>query len=142
MVLQNSGRYKSEKRTDFESSASGGDHPDASGDAKTDVRVRQSRENDAIDKKFGFVRTNSDFGREEVGYLVNMHSTEIIDDDKRLIAAVDYYFVQEDGARYIFLAPGSEPTIVIFGNIFAQKKVEEKMVTLTQMIISKKIQDP
>ena len=101
MVLQNSGRYKSEKRTDYQgaSGSGGGGDDDGAGDAKTDLRVRNSRDNDNIDKKFGFVRINADFGREEVGYLINMHSTEIIDDDKRLVAAVDYYFIQEDGAR-------------------------------------------
>ena len=35
-----------------------------------------------------------------MGYLINMHSTEILDEDKRLVAAVDYYFIQEDGARF------------------------------------------
>ena len=29
-----------------------------------------------------------------------MHSTEILDEDKKLIAAVDYYFIQEDGERF------------------------------------------
>ena len=100
MVLQNSGRYKSERRTDNQApSASNGDDVDLANDAKTDLRVRSSRENDSIDKKFGFVRINAEFGCEEIGYLINMHSTEIIDDDKRLVAAVDYYFIQEDGAR-------------------------------------------
>ena len=35
-----------------------------------------------------------------IRYLQNMHSTEILDEDKRLIAAVDYYFIQMDGARF------------------------------------------
>ncbi len=26
--------------------------------------------------------------------------TEILDDDKRMISAVDYYFIQEDGSRF------------------------------------------
>jgi DNA polymerase epsilon subunit 1 len=103
MVLQNSGRYKSDKKTDYDNSRhnNDGEEGDGSGDIKTDLRLRESRENDTIDKKYGFVRMNAEFGREEVGYLINMHSTEILDDDKRLIAAVDYYFIQEDGARYI-----------------------------------------
>lgn len=33
-------------------------------------------------------------------YLLNMHATELLDDDKRLIAAVDYYFIQEDATRF------------------------------------------
>ena len=105
MVLQNSGRYKSEKKTDYNAVGAGGNNDDGeggggSGDIGSDIRLRESRDNDTIDKKYGFVRINSEYGREEVGYLINMHSTEILDDDKRLIAAVDYYFIQEDGARY------------------------------------------
>ena len=34
------------------------------------------------------------------GYLLNMHSTEIVDEDKRLLAAVDFYFVTEEGNRF------------------------------------------
>lgn len=26
--------------------------------------------------------------------------TEILDEDKRMISAVDYYFIQEDGSRF------------------------------------------
>ena len=32
--------------------------------------------------------------------MINMHATEILDEDKRLIAAVDYYFIEEDGERF------------------------------------------
>ena len=66
-------------------------------DDRTDVRVKDSRENDIIDSKYGFDRMSVG---EKTGYLINMHSTEIIDEDKRLIAAVDYYFIQEDGFRW------------------------------------------
>ena len=66
-------------------------------DDRTDVRVKESRENDIIDSKYGFDRMTLG---EKTAYLINMHSTEVIDDDdKRLMAAVDYYFIQEDGAR-------------------------------------------
>jgi len=65
---------------------------------KTDLRVKESRENDAIDAKYGFNRVSDSETR--VGYLINMHSTEILDEDKKLIAAVDYYFIQEDGERF------------------------------------------
>ena len=34
------------------------------------------------------------------GYLLNMHSTEVVDEDKRLLAAVDFYFVTEEGNRF------------------------------------------
>ena len=83
MVLQNSGRLTSE-----------------SNEPKTaDVRLLETQSVEAIDSKYGFERINSDFGREEVGCLINMHATEVVDEDKRLLAAVDYYFIKEDGKR-------------------------------------------
>ena len=66
-------------------------------DDRTDVRQKESRDNDIIDSKYGFDRMSVG---EKTAYLINMHSTEIIDADKRLIAAVDYFFIQEDGSRY------------------------------------------
>ena len=66
-------------------------------DDRTDVRLKDSRENDIIDSKYGFDRMSVG---EKTGYLINMHSTEILDDDKRLMAAVDYFFIQEDGSRW------------------------------------------
>ena len=66
-------------------------------DDRTDVRQKDSRDNDIIDSKYGFDRMSMG---EKTAYLINMHSTEIIDADKRLIAAVDYFFIQEDGSRY------------------------------------------
>ena len=65
-------------------------------DDRTDVRVKESRENDIIDSKYGFDRMTVG---EKTAYLINMHSTEVVDDNKRLMAAVDYYFIQEDGSR-------------------------------------------
>ena len=34
-----------------------------------------------------------------------MHATEVVDEDKRLLAAVDYYFMQEDGKRFKVFVP-------------------------------------
>ncbi|KAL1117393.1 hypothetical protein AAG570_004719, partial [Ranatra chinensis] len=64
----------------------------------SDFRIRNSIENDKIDSKYGFDRVK-DF-QERTGFLINMHSTEILDEDKRLISAVDYYFILEDGSRF------------------------------------------
>ncbi len=93
MVLQNSGRYVKDNDRD----EGGGS------DFKTDVRLRDIKDAEAIDEKFGFVRLTD--VREETGYLLNMHATEVIDDDKRLVAAVDYYFIQEDGSRFKATVP-------------------------------------
>ena len=60
------------------------------------MRVKESRENDIIDSKYGFDRLSTG---ERTGFLINMHSSEIIDEDRRLLAAVDYYFIQDDGSR-------------------------------------------
>ncbi|KAG9339579.1 hypothetical protein JZ751_023470 [Albula glossodonta] len=51
-----------------------------------------------MDGRFGFERMKEP--GEKTGWLINMHPTEILDDDKRLISAVDYYFIQEDGNRF------------------------------------------
>lgn len=34
--------------------------------------------------------------------------TEILDEDKRMISAVDYYFIQEDGSRFKVSSPALE----------------------------------
>ena len=34
-----------------------------------------------------------------------MHACEVVDADKRLLAAVDYYFIQEDGKRFKVFVP-------------------------------------
>ncbi|XP_014281923.1 DNA polymerase epsilon catalytic subunit 1 [Halyomorpha halys] len=69
----------------------------------SEYRLRQCIENDKIDSKYGFDRVK-DF-EERIGYLINMHTTEILDEDKRLISAVDYYFIQEDGSRFKVTLP-------------------------------------
>ncbi|XP_026280416.1 DNA polymerase epsilon catalytic subunit 1 [Frankliniella occidentalis] len=93
MVLQNSGRYKADKNEKFEKNSGGGPKEDNS-----ESRLRQSLENDAIDTKYGFKRVSDH--QERAGFLINMHTTEILDEDKKLISAVDYYFIQEDGTRF------------------------------------------
>ncbi|KAK6638721.1 hypothetical protein RUM43_006988 [Polyplax serrata] len=64
----------------------------------SEKRVKKCIENDLIDKKFGFDRIKD--VTEKVGFLVNMHVTEVIDEDKRLKSAVDYYFIEDDGNRF------------------------------------------
>src|SRR6476646_4950856 len=54
---------------------------------------------DAADAKYGFARYGD--GPERLGWLVNMHAT-IVRDAKWAggLAAVDYYFLQENGERF------------------------------------------
>ncbi|KAG7263406.1 hypothetical protein CRUP_007412, partial [Coryphaenoides rupestris] len=61
-------------------------------------RLERSQFTDEMDARFGFDRMKEP--GEKTGWLVNMHPTEILDDDKRLVSAVDYYFIQEDGSRF------------------------------------------
>lgn len=62
------------------------------------IGIRESRENDKIDSKYGFDRVKDT--QERTGYLINMHSTEILDEDRRLVAALDLFFIQMDGSRF------------------------------------------
>ncbi|CAB0010464.1 unnamed protein product [Nesidiocoris tenuis] len=91
MVLQNTGKYNKPKE-------GGKKDGKPSGEDNSDYRLRMSQETDAIDSRYGFERVKDH--QERVGFLINMHSTEILDEDKRLISAVDYYFIQEDGSRF------------------------------------------
>ena len=43
---------------------------DAKDDNKTDLRLIETQAVEAIDAKYGFERINKDFGREEVGYVI------------------------------------------------------------------------
>ncbi|XP_076126347.1 DNA polymerase epsilon catalytic subunit A [Alosa pseudoharengus] len=99
MVLQNSGRFKADR-------GGGGDQEnqqdDMSGQSAA-KRLERSQFTDEMDARFGFERMK-DPG-EKTGWLMNMHPTEILDDDKRLISAVDYYFIQDDGRRFKVALP-------------------------------------
>ncbi|XP_030369181.1 DNA polymerase epsilon catalytic subunit A [Scaptodrosophila lebanonensis] len=89
-VLQNTGKFVSETRAE-------GD------DFFNEVGYRQSRENDKIDSKYGFDRVKDSL--ERTGYLINMHSTEVLDEDRRLAAALDLFFIQMDGTRFKCTVP-------------------------------------
>uniref|UniRef100_A0A8C4Y6G4 DNA polymerase epsilon catalytic subunit n=1 Tax=Gopherus evgoodei TaxID=1825980 RepID=A0A8C4Y6G4_9SAUR len=98
MVLRNSGRRRAE--------AAGGD-PDTPRDDGSGLsalkRLERSQRTDRLDAQFGFERPKEP--GEKTGWLINMHPTEILDDDKRLVSSVDYYFIQEDGSRFKVALP-------------------------------------
>lgn len=71
---------------------------DGGRDDSTEKRLQRAILNEDIDAKFGFDRLQD--SSERIGWLINMHPADILDDDKRLISAVDYYFIQEDGGRF------------------------------------------
>ncbi|XP_050780326.1 DNA polymerase epsilon catalytic subunit A-like [Gopherus flavomarginatus] len=98
MVLRNSGRRRAEP--------AGGD-PDTPRDDGSGLsalkRLERSQRTDRLDAQFGFERPKEP--GEQTGWLINMHPTEILDDDKRLVSSVDYYFIQEDGSRFKVALP-------------------------------------
>lgn len=94
MVLRNSGRRLPEPGADGE--ASRDDGPSSSASALK--RLERSQWTDKMDLRFGFERLKEP--GEKTGWLINMHPTEVLDEDKRLISAVDYYFIQDDGSRF------------------------------------------
>ncbi|XP_003226860.2 DNA polymerase epsilon catalytic subunit A [Anolis carolinensis] len=66
-------------------------------------RLERSHWTDTIDARFGFERIKEP--TERTGWLINMHPTEILDEDRHLVSAVDYYFIQEDGSRFKVALP-------------------------------------
>ncbi|XP_010602547.1 DNA polymerase epsilon catalytic subunit A isoform X3 [Fukomys damarensis] len=99
MVLRNSGRRVLEPGADGE--ASRDDGPSSSISALK--RLERSQWMDKMDMRFGFERLKEP--GEKTGWLINMHPTEILDEDKRLVSAVDYYFIQDDGNRFKVALP-------------------------------------
>uniref|UniRef100_H2YP33 DNA polymerase epsilon catalytic subunit n=1 Tax=Ciona savignyi TaxID=51511 RepID=H2YP33_CIOSA len=61
-------------------------------------RLEQAQLNDVLDAKFGYEKLKHPC--ERLGWLINLSSADCLDEDKRLISAVDYYFVQDDGKRF------------------------------------------
>ena len=135
MVLQNTGRYQPNKSNPFSAGTSHGvGGPEAGSvpgdDGKTDLRFRITRENEAIDTKYGFERINEQFGREITGYMMNFHSAEMLDENKRLIACIDLYFVEDDGGRF--------KVSVAFKPYFYIKVKENNLIQETSAYLSKR----
>ncbi|KAL5019900.1 hypothetical protein ScPMuIL_002792 [Solemya velum] len=91
MVLQNSGKYKADR-------GQSGSEPGSGKEDSAEKRLQRSLANDEIDIKYGFDRYKE--SAERVGWLINMHPADILDEDKRLVSAVNYYFIEEDGKRF------------------------------------------
>ncbi|XP_015221455.2 DNA polymerase epsilon catalytic subunit A [Lepisosteus oculatus] len=99
MVLQNSGRFKADR-------GQGGDQENQQ-DETTSLsalkRLERSQFTDEMDARFGFERMKEP--GEKTGWLINMHPAEVLDEDKRMISCVDYYFIQEDGSKFKVALP-------------------------------------
>lgn len=109
MVLANTGRYKREYNNDDE------------GDS-IEARLQRALQADKTDLKFGFERHKDPV--ERCGWLINMNETEIQDEDKKLIAAVDYYFIEDDGSRFKVACP-----FYPYFYISAKKNSERELAT-------------
>ncbi|VDN09429.1 unnamed protein product, partial [Dibothriocephalus latus] len=61
-------------------------------------RFRRAKANEIIDCKYGF--ENFSGPGEKLGWLINTHPTDILDESRNLVSAVDFYFLQADGSRF------------------------------------------
>lgn len=61
-------------------------------------RYNRAKENDAMDRRYGFEPFIGPGDR--FGWLINMHPSDILDDSKNLVSAVDFYFLQSDGSKF------------------------------------------
>ncbi|CAH0594349.1 unnamed protein product [Chrysodeixis includens] len=98
MVLQNTGKYRSERNQRDDSDKRDAGSSSGPREESSESRIRVALENDRIDSKYGFDRVRD--VKERTGYLINMHTAEVLDEDKRLVAAMDYYFIEMDGSRF------------------------------------------
>ena len=66
-----------------------------------DERVESTRYSNEIDRKMGFERYDSG-KKQRVGWLINMHSTMLVDEEKGggKKSAVDFYFLDEEGGGF------------------------------------------
>jgi hypothetical protein len=65
-----------------------------------DERLEATRFANEIDRKMGFERFEGG-KKQRVGWLINMHSTMLVDEDKGgRTSAVDFYFLDEDGGGF------------------------------------------
>ncbi|XP_045777091.1 DNA polymerase epsilon catalytic subunit 1 isoform X2 [Maniola jurtina] len=96
MVLQNTGKYRAEYKNDANRQNAGTSFGPR--EESSESRIRVALDNDRIDSKYGFDRVRD--AKERTGYLINMHTAEVLDEDKRLVAAMDYYFIEMDGSRF------------------------------------------
>jgi len=128
MPLQNTGAFRRGGQGQKGAANGGDDYNLLLDDSKSDLRLMEARENDEMDQKYGFERISGQVC-EETGYLLNMHSTEMLDEDRRLTAVVDYYFIKEDGERFKVALP-FKPYLYVL--------IKKECMQETQAFLSKK----
>ncbi|KZC07383.1 PREDICTED: DNA polymerase epsilon catalytic subunit A [Dufourea novaeangliae] len=92
--LRNTGRYQANR---FNRKNDQNQEGNPSGEA-SGGRLNEVNKNTKIDTLYGFHRVTDI--KERTGFLINMHATEIIEDDKRLLSGIDYYFLEADCTRF------------------------------------------
>ncbi|GAB0091005.1 DNA polymerase epsilon catalytic subunit [Sergentomyia squamirostris] len=64
----------------------------------SDFSFRTIQENEKIDFRYGFKKPSDP--RERDGYLLNLHSTEVLNENRQLVSGLDMYFLEMSGARF------------------------------------------
>ncbi|KAL7418809.1 DNA polymerase epsilon catalytic subunit [Cryptotrichosporon argae] len=93
-------------------------------------RFEEVKVADEIDDKLGFWRfeSNAAAGESKVGWLVNMHQTLLSSDTHASgLAAVDYYFIQDDGGMFKATVP-YEPYFYVTCRGGSETIVEEWLI--------------
>ena len=100
-------------------------------------RYNRAKTNDIMDRRYGF---ESFVGPgERFGWLINMHPTDVLDESKNLVSAVDFYFVQSDGGRfkvsrpflpYFFVSVGGDQEIETEVTTFLSREFAGRIIKI------------
>ncbi|XP_043487163.1 DNA polymerase epsilon catalytic subunit 1 isoform X1 [Polistes fuscatus] len=101
--LQNTGKFRSDRKSNKNDQKDINPEPGAASEESSVGRLNQINENIRVDALYGF-HSVTDM-KERVGFLINMHITEIREDDKRLLSGIDFYFIEEDCTRFKISLP-------------------------------------
>nr|XP_009858713.1 DNA polymerase epsilon catalytic subunit A-like [Ciona intestinalis] len=88
MVLQNTGKLTKNSEGLSESAAK---------------RLEQAQLNEVLDEKYGYEKLKQPC--QKLGWLINLSAADCLDENKRMVSAVDYYFLQDDGKRFKVTLP-------------------------------------
>lgn len=87
--------------------------PESAMSESNEKRYRQAKQNDMIDRRYGFEPFTGPGDR--FGWLVNMHPSDMLDESKNLVSAIDLFFLQSDGSRFKVTRPYSPYFFVAVG---------------------------
>ncbi|CAK8688654.1 unnamed protein product [Clavelina lepadiformis] len=116
MVLQNSGKFTKSNAENYSEAAA--------------KRLEAVQLSEALDEKYGYEKLR--FPCEKLGWLINLCPADILDEDKRMISAVDYYFLQDDGNRFKVSLPFRP-----YFYVAVEKNCEKEIMAFLQKKFSK-----